>query len=105
PVVKLGPHVAALGARFYTGTQFPAEYKNNLFIAQHGSWNRSSKIGYRVTRVIIDGGKARQEVFAEGWLNNQNVSGRPVAVQPMPGGSVPVSDDYDGVIYRISYGK
>jgi len=73
PVVKLGPHVAALGMRFYTGTQFPAEYRNNIFIAEHGSWNRRSKIGYRVQRVIVEGGKAvRQQVFAEGWLQSES---------------------------------
>src|SRR5207253_5307350 len=68
PAVKLGPHVAALGMRFYTGNQFPAEYRNNIFIAEHGSWNRSKKIGYRVARVVVEGSRVlKHEVFAEGW--------------------------------------
>jgi glucose/arabinose dehydrogenase len=105
PVAKLGPHVAALGMRFYTGSQFPAEYRNNIFIAEHGSWNRSTKIGYRIKRVVLDGAKlARQEVFAEGWLEaGDRVWGRPVDVAVMPDGSLLVSDDYAGAIYRIEY--
>ena len=75
PVVNLGPHVAALGMRFYTGKMFPAEYRNNIFIAEHGSWNRSEKIGYRVVRVALSGNKAvKHEVFAEGWLQGQSAS-------------------------------
>ena len=104
PAVKLGPHVAALGMRFYTGTQFPAEYRNNIFIAEHGSWNRSSKIGYRVKRVIVEGGKAvRQVVFAEGWLQGESAWGRPADIEVMADGSLLVSDDHAGAIYRISY--
>jgi len=104
PAVKLGPHVAALGMRFYTGTQFPAEYRNNIFIAEHGSWNRSSKIGYRVKRVIVEGGKAvRQEVFAEGWLQGESAWGRPADIEVMADGSLLVADDQAGAIYRISY--
>lgn len=104
PVVKLGPHVAALGMRFYTGSQFPKEYRGNIFIAEHGSWNRSSKIGYRIKRVAVSGGKViRHEVFAEGWLEDERVWGRPVDVEVMPDGSLLVSDDYAGAIYRISY--
>ena len=106
PVQKLGPHVASLGMRFYTGDMFPPEYKNQIFIAEHGSWNRSSKIGYRVTLVKLNGNNAvSYEPFAEGWLQGQSVSGRPVDVQQMPDGSLLVSDDYNGVIYRISYGN
>ncbi|MCY1275954.1 putative membrane-bound dehydrogenase domain protein [compost metagenome] len=108
PVARLGPHVAALGLRFYTGTQFPAEYRNNLFIAEHGSWNRSEKIGYRVSRIELDedGSLKRQSVFAEGWLGKDgSVSGRPVDVLVAPDGSLLVSDDKAGAIYRISYGK
>ena len=106
PAVKLGPHVAALGMRFYTGSQFPAEYRDNIFIAEHGSWNRSSKIGYRVKRVVVEGGRAvRHEVFAEGWLQGRSAWGRPVDVQVMPDGALLVSDDEAGVIYRISYRK
>lgn len=104
PAAKLGPHVAALGMRFYTGNQFPAEYRNNIFIAEHGSWNRSKKIGYRVKRVVVDGGKAvKQEVFAEGWLDNERVWGRPVDIATLPDGSLLVSDDHAGAIYRIEY--
>jgi hypothetical protein len=104
PAVKLGPHVAALGMRFYTGTQFPAEYRNNIFIAEHGSWNRSSKIGYRIKRVIVQGGKAvRQEVFAEGWLQGESAWGRPADIEVMADGSLLVADDHAGALYRISY--
>ena len=104
PEVNLGPHVAALGMRFYTGTQFPAEYRNNIFIAEHGSWDRSKKIGYRVKRVIVERGKAvRQEIFAEGWLQGESVWGRPADIEVMPDGSLLVTDDHAGAIYRISY--
>ncbi|WP_447744531.1 PQQ-dependent sugar dehydrogenase [Pseudomonas nicosulfuronedens] len=108
PVAKLGPHVAALGLRFYTGEQFPAEYRDNLFIAEHGSWNRTQKIGYRVVRVELneDGTLKRQSVFAEGWLDkNGEVHGRPADVLVAPDGSLLVSDDQNGAIYRIRYGK
>jgi glucose/arabinose dehydrogenase len=104
PAVKLGAHVASLGMRFYTGSQFPAEYRNNVFVAEHGSWNRSKKIGYRIARVVVEGGRAvKHEVFAEGWLQGERAWGRPVDVQPMPDGSLLVSDDEAGVIYRIAY--
>lgn len=104
PEQLLGPHVAALGMRFYTGNMFPSDYQGNIFIAEHGSWNRSEKIGYRVMLVKLQNGKAvSYEPFAEGWLNNGSVSGRPVDVQVLPDGSMLVSDDYGGVIYRISY--
>jgi len=105
PVAKLGAHVAALGMRFYTGKQFPAEYRNNIFIAEHGSWNRTEPIGYRLVRVVLDdAGKAvRQEVFAEGWLQKGKAWGRPVDVQVANDGSLLVSDDLAGAIYRIRY--
>ncbi|PQV52049.1 sorbosone dehydrogenase family protein [Paraburkholderia sp. BL21I4N1] len=106
PVVKLGAHVASLGMRFYNGAMFPAEYRNNIFIAEHGSWNRSKKVGYRVVRVITDpdGRNAHQEVFAEGWLQpGETVWGRPADVLPMPDGSLLISDDYAGAIYRVTY--
>src|SRR2546430_1411448 len=94
PAAKLGAHVAALGMRFYSGEQFPAEYRNNVFIAEHGSWNRSKKVGYRIVRVVVEGGKAvKHELFAEGWLRGQSSWGRPVDVQPMPDGALLVSDD------------
>lgn len=104
PVQELGPHVAALGMEFYTGNMFPEKYKNSIFIAEHGSWNRSKKIGYRVTFVKLDGNNpVSYEPFATGWLQGESVSGRPVDVEQMNDGSLLVSDDYAGVIYRISY--
>ncbi len=108
PVQKLGPHVASLGMRFYKGNSFPASYRNQVFIAEHGSWNRSQPIGYRLTLVTLDSsGKVLSYApFAEGWLQpGGKVLGRPVDVQEMPDGSLLVSDDYAGVIYRIRYGK
>ena len=104
PAQDLGPHVAALGMRFYTGTQFPAAYRSRIFIAEHGSWNRSRKIGYRVTMVTLEGDKAvRYEQFAEGWLQGDRVWGRPADVLVAPDGSLLVSDDSAGAIYRIRY--
>lgn len=104
PVQELGPHVAALGMRFYTGDQFPAEYHGDVFLAEHGSWNRDTKIGYRVMRVPIEGGRAAgYEVFAEGWLDDGEVSGRPVDLLVLPDGSLLVSDDHAGAVYRIRY--
>ena len=105
PAAELGPHVAALGMRFYTGTMFPAEYRGRIFIAEHGSWNRSTPIGYRVSTVRLEGERAiAYEPFATGWLgDNGRVAGRPVDVLVMPDGALLVSDDHAGVIYRISY--
>ena len=104
PVQELGPHVAALGMQFYTGKMFPSEYKNQIFIAEHGSWNRSEKIGYRISLVRLNGNKSiSYEPFAEGWLNGDTVSGRPVDIELMPDGSMLVSDDYGNAIYRITY--
>jgi glucose/arabinose dehydrogenase len=104
PEMELGPHVASLGMRFYTGTMFPAAYRNQIFIAEHGSWDRSSPIGYRVTVVRRkDGRAAGYEVFAEGWLQGRSAWGRPVDVQVMPDGALLVSDDKAGAIYRIRY--
>lgn len=104
PAQKLGPHVAPLGIHFYTGDNFPAQYRNQVFIAEHGSWNRSTKIGYRITMVqIVDGKAAGYEEFAAGWLQGDSVSGRPVDLLELDDGSMLVSDDHAGVIYRISY--
>jgi len=106
PAMKLGPHVAALGMRFYTGTMFPAAYQNQILIAEHGSWNRSVPIGYRLTLVRLEDGRAASyDVFAEGWLQGREVWGRPVDVLVMPDGALLVSDDMAGAIYRISYGE
>ena len=104
PAAKLGPHVASLGMRFYTGNMFPSEYKNQIFIAEHGSWNRSIPIGYRVARVRLEGNRVvEQNIFAEGWLQGGEAWGRPVDVLVMPDGALLVSDDRAGAIYRISY--
>lgn len=104
PAQQLGPHVASLGVRFYTGTQFPDEYQGQVFIAEHGSWNRSKKIGYRVTLVRLeDGMPVSYEPFAEGWLQGESVSGRPVDLLVLEDGSLLVSDDFAGKIYRITY--
>jgi glucose/arabinose dehydrogenase len=104
PEMKLGPHVAALGMTFYTGTSFPEEYKNQIFIAEHGSWNRKIPIGYRVSLIKLENGKAASyEPFAEGWLQGLVAWGRPVDVLEMPDGALLVSDDKNNAIYRISY--
>ena len=104
PVVKLGPHVAGLGMRFYTGSMFPEPYRHQIFVAQHGSWNRTFPIGYRVMRVKLAGDQAEEyEVFVDGWLRGAQAWGRPVDVLVMPDGALLVSDDRAGVIYRISY--
>jgi len=104
PARNLGPHVAALGMVFYTGRQFPAAYRGQVFIAEHGSWNRSARIGYRVTLVRLEGGRAvSHEPFAEGWLRDGAPWGRPAALLMLPDGSLLVADDYAGAIYRIRY--
>lgn len=105
PVAKLDPHVAALGLAFYTGNMFPAEYQNRLFVSQHGSWNRSQKVGYRILVLDVqsDGKVTNKQVFASGWLQGQESWGRPNDVLVMPDGALLVSDDQAGVIYRISY--
>lgn len=106
PAMELGPHVASLGMRFYQGAMFPDAYRNQIFIAEHGSWNRSAPLGYRITVVKLEGSRAvKYAVFADGWLRDGLVSGRPVDVQEMPDGALLVSDDKAGVIYRISYPK
>ncbi|MEO7121224.1 MAG: PQQ-dependent sugar dehydrogenase, partial [Ginsengibacter sp.] len=108
PAKKLGAHVAALGMRFYTGKMFPADYKNAVFIAEHGSWNRSIPVGYRVVVAKMDSSGVLSDPvpFAEGWLQKvTSVNGRPVDVQVLADGSLLISDDYKGVVYRISYNK
>jgi glucose/arabinose dehydrogenase len=106
PAQELGPHVASLGMRFYRGTQFPQRYHNGIFIAEHGSWNRKVPIGYRVTFVSLENGKpAGYEVFAEGWLKEGAAWGRPVDIEILPDGSMLVSDDMGGRIYRITYAQ
>lgn len=105
PAQALGPHVAPLGMRFYTGGTFPAAYRHQVFIAEHGSWNRSTPIGYRITLVRLrDGRTAGYEVFAEGWLGKDGRAwGRPVDLLVMPDGALLVSDDQAGAVYRIAY--
>lgn len=106
PAQKFGAHVASLGMRFYTGAMFPPEYRHQVFIAEHGSWNRSRKSGYRVMRAKVEGGKVVDYgVFAEGFLDaaSDRAWGRPVDVQVMPDGALLVSDDYANAIYRISW--
>ncbi len=109
PEVKFQAHSAGLGLRFYTGNSFPAEYRNQIFIAQHGSWNRTKKVGYKLVTVDTNtkaGQKPEYKVFAEGWLDdNEKVWGRPVDVLLMADGSLLVSDDTANAIYRISYKK
>ena len=106
PAQKEGAHVASLGMRFYTGSMFPPEYRDRIFIAEHGSWNRSRKSGYRVMQAKVEGGKVVEYgVFAEGFLDvpSDSAWGRPVDIQQMPDGSILVSDDHAGAIYRITY--
>jgi glucose/arabinose dehydrogenase len=106
PELGLGAHVAALGMRFYDGGQFPPAYRGSIFIAEHGSWNRSSPVGYRIVRVRVEDGRAAgAEVFAEGWLRGASAWGRPVDVMVLPDGALLVSDDRAGAIYRIGYTK
>ena len=105
PAQKLGPHVAAIGMHFYTGSMFPAEYRGQVFIAEHGSWNRSRKIGYRVTLVRLDASRkaVSYEPFAEGWLQDESAWGRPSDVQVAPDGSLLIADDAAGAVYRVRY--
>lgn len=105
PVRVLDAHVAALGLRFYTGSQFPAAYRNALIVAEHGSWNRSKKSGYRVMVARLDGDRITAYTpLVDGFQKNEQARGRPVDVQVLPDGSLLVSDDLAGALYRISYG-
>lgn len=104
PVAKLGPHVAPLGLSFYTGKQFPEAYRNNIFVAEHGSWNRSTKIGYNVRLITLYGNKMVSDTsFIEGFLRGDEVVGRPVDVVTQADGSLLISDDYAGRIFRVTY--
>ena len=106
PAAKLGAHVAALGMRFYTGKSFPALYRDQVLIAEHGSWNRSERSGYRISLVRLEGTNVTgYETFADGWLASGEVWGRPVDLEVMPDGSLLISDDHAGAIYRITYGQ
>ena len=106
PVQNLGPHVAPLGLKFYDGNMFPDEYKGDIFIAEHGSWNRTKKIGYRISRVKIENNKSLgYEPFIYGWLekDKNDAWGRPVDIVFLEDGSMLISDDYANVIYRVTY--
>lgn len=104
PAWALGPHVASLGMRFYQGDMFPAEFDSQIFIAEHGSWNRDEPIGYRLVAVKVENSTAiGHQIFASGWLQEGEAWGRPVDVEPLQDGSLLVSDDEAGVIYRITY--
>ncbi|NJK88328.1 MAG: sorbosone dehydrogenase family protein [Myxococcales bacterium] len=107
PARNLGPHVAALGLEFYRGDMFPEKYRGGAFIAEHGSWNRTKKIGYRVTFVSVSSSSAveRYETFAKGWLRGDEAWGRPVDVETMADGSLLISDDLGGAVYRVTYSR
>ena len=107
PAMEFGAHAAALGIHFYRGNMFPAEYRGDAFVAQHGSWNRGDPFGYRIVRVRFDdeGNPASKTVFADGWLQNGQAWGRPVDIKELGDGSLLVSDDYAEVLYRIIYSK
>ena len=105
PIAELGPHVAPLGMAFYDNDKFPLKYKNSIFIALHGSWNRTKKSGYKVVFVKLDedGKYMYQEDFITGWLENESVWGRPVSPFIMQDGSLLISDDKFNTIYRVTY--
>ena len=107
PILLTGPHSAGLGLRFYTGKMFPTKYKNAIFLARHGSWNRSNKFGgdILVMHLNRDGSVKSTEVFLSGFLENNSYVGRPADVEIMHDGSMLISDDWNGAVYRISYGK
>ena len=109
PVTAMGPHVAAMGAHFYTGNMFPAEYKNLLFVARKGSWNRTKKSGYDVVtvRADADGKNAKITPFMTGFLDSSNdsFSGRPTYFLQLPDGSMLLADEQLGAIYRITHGR
>jgi glucose/arabinose dehydrogenase len=103
----MGPHAAALGMKFYTGKMFPSEYHNQIFVARHGSWNKTVKFGGDIAVVMLnkDGTVKSVEPFITGFLVNNNYIGRPVDVMNMPDGSMLISDDWNGVVYRLTYGS
>jgi len=104
PVLKLGAHVASIGMRFYTGTMFPESYRNAAIIAEHGSWNRSKKSGYRVMSVRLDGDRVVDYTpLVDGFQHNEKTSGRPADVMVMPDGALLIADDYTGAVYRLTY--
>ena len=106
PILLTGPHSAGLGLRFYTGSMFPAKFKNAIFLARHGSWNRTVKFGGDILVIYLnkDGTVKSSEPFITGFLQNNNYLGRPVDVMNMPDGSMLISDDWNGAVYRLTYG-
>jgi glucose/arabinose dehydrogenase len=107
PIKLMGPHAAALGVKFYTGGSFPAKYKNQLLVARHGSWNKTNKFGGDVVLVNIqkDGTAGEIEPFVTGFLENNSYVGRPVDILVMKDGAVLISDDWNGAVWRVSYGN
>lgn len=106
PALQLGAHVAPLGVKFYTASMFPPQYQGKAFVAQHGSWNRSKKVGYKIMMVDVQDGKVvGSEPFIDGWLNEatQEASGRPVDILWLNDGSMLISDDFGDAIYRVTY--
>jgi glucose/arabinose dehydrogenase len=105
PIALLGPHTAALGMRFYTGNMFPSEYRNAIFIARHGSWNRTKKLGgdIVVAKLSEDGAVKSIEPFITGFIENNNYVGRPADVEFVKDGSMLISDDFNGAVYRVTY--
>jgi glucose/arabinose dehydrogenase len=104
PAALIGPHAAPLGMRFYDGKMFPAKYRNAIFLTRHGPWNRTTKYAADVVAVFIDGkGRAKVEPFLTGLVENNGYLGRPADVMVMKDGSLLVSDDHNGAIYRITY--
>ena len=103
----MGPHTAALGMRFYTGDMFPAKYKNAIFVARHGSWNRTKKLGGDIVAVFLnkDGTVKSTETFITGFLENNSYIGRPVDVLFLKDGSMLISDDFNGAVWRVTYGN
>lgn len=106
PAQNLGAHVAPLGIHFYRGDQFPAAYKKQLFVAEHGSWNRSKKSGYKIGLAWIENNKVnRYETFISGFMKDEKTYGRPAAILELPDGSLLISDDFAHQIYRVTYEK
>jgi glucose/arabinose dehydrogenase len=107
PIAMMGPHSAALGMKFYTGNSFPAKYKNQILVARHGSWNKSNKVGGDIVVVNLkkDGNAGPMEFLVTGFLDNNTYVGRPVDVLVMKDGSVLISDDWNGAVWRVSYGN
>jgi glucose/arabinose dehydrogenase len=109
PIQLMGPHSASLGMKFYTGNSFPGSYRNQIIVARHGSWNKSNKVGgdVVVVRLKRDGNPAstQLEPFITGFLDGNSYVGRPVDVMLMKDGSMLISDDWNGAVWRVSYGN